>query len=58
MNDKISLMRSLVERLNQASLAYYNGEGERMTDYEWDAMFDQLKNWKRKLVKYYPTPYQ
>ena len=43
MNDKISLMRSLVERLNQASLAYYNGEGERMTDYEWDAMFDQLK---------------
>ena len=36
-------MRSLVERLNQASLAYYNGEGERMTDYEWDAMFDQLK---------------
>ena len=42
MNDKISLMRSLVERLNQASLAYYNGEGERMTDYEWDAMFAQL----------------
>ena len=36
-------MRSLVERLNQASLAYYNGEGERMTYYEWDAMFDQLK---------------
>ena len=43
MNDKISLMRSLVEQLNQASLAYYNGGGELMTDYEWDAMFDQLK---------------
>ena len=36
-------MRSLVEQLNQASLAYYNGGGELMTDYEWDAMFDQLK---------------
>ncbi len=36
-------MRSLVDKLNQASDAYYNGKGELMTDYEWDGMFDQLK---------------
>lgn len=36
-------MRTLVEELNRASDAYYNGRGELMTDYEWDAKFDQLK---------------
>ena len=41
--DKTSLMRSLIDELNQASAAYYNGKGELMTDYEWDAKFDQLK---------------
>ena len=43
MEDKMILMRSLVEQLNQASDVYYNGNGELMTDYEWDAKFDQLK---------------
>lgn len=43
MNDKTSLMRSLVDELNQASYAYYNGKGDQMTDFEWDAKFDQLK---------------
>ena len=43
MEDKMILMRSLVEQLNQASDVYYNGKGELMTDYEWDAKFDQLK---------------
>ena len=36
-------MRSLVNQLNQASDVYYNGKGEILTDYEWDALFDQLK---------------
>lgn len=36
-------MRQLVGELNRASDAYYNGRGEIMTDYEWDAKFDQLK---------------
>lgn len=36
-------MRQLIERLNQASEAYYNGQRELMSDYEWDALFDQLK---------------
>ena len=44
MEENISLMKQLVEKLNLASDAYYNGKGELMTDYEWDAMFDQLKS--------------
>jgi len=43
MEEKISLMKQWVEKLNLASEAYYNGKGELMTDYEWDSLFDQLK---------------
>ncbi|MDY6266129.1 MAG: NAD-dependent DNA ligase LigA [Prevotella sp.] len=43
MEEKIQLMRNLIEKLNAASDAYYNGRSEAMTDYEWDAMFDSLK---------------
>ena len=43
MDEKLKLMRELTDRLNEAADAYYNGRGELMTDYEWDAMFDQLK---------------
>lgn len=32
----------LVKRLNEASEAYYNGKEEIMSNYEWDAMFDEL----------------
>lgn len=41
-------MQKLVDRLNQASDAYYNGKGEIMTDYEWDYLFDQLKQLEKK----------
>ena len=40
MNDEI---QSLVEQLNAASDAYYNGREEIMTNYEWDAAFARLK---------------
>lgn len=43
MEEKLLQMKSLVGRLNQASDSYYNGKDELMTDYEWDALFDQLK---------------
>lgn len=43
MDERLAIMRGLIERLNTASDAYYNGLGELMTDYEWDALFDQLK---------------
>lgn len=41
--NQLKLMQGLVEKLNQASDAYYNGQGELMSDHEWDATFDELK---------------
>lgn len=41
--NQLKVMQALVERLNQASDAYYNGQGELMSDHEWDATFDKLK---------------
>ena len=41
--DRIEQMREWVSRLNEAADAYYNGRGELMTDFEWDALFDRLK---------------
>ncbi len=43
MDDRIEQMREMVARLNAAADAYYNGRGELMTDFEWDALFDQVK---------------
>lgn len=39
---KINRIEELVEKLNQASEAYYNGQDEIMSNFEWDAMFDEL----------------
>lgn len=36
-------MRKLVDKLNLASNNYYSGKPELMTDFEWDALFDELK---------------
>lgn len=41
--DKIEEMRQAVAALNEAADAYYNGRGEKMTDFEWDALFDRVK---------------
>lgn len=41
--DKLDIMRELVDKLNQASDTYYNGQAEIMSDHEWDATFDELK---------------
>ena len=35
-------IEELVAQLNKASEAYYNGQDEIMSNYEWDAMFDEL----------------
>lgn len=43
MDSKIQQMQALIQALNNASEAYYNGQPELMTDYEWDARFDELK---------------
>ena len=42
-DDKIRRMQQLINELNEASDAYYNGRSELMTDYEWDQRFDELK---------------
>lgn len=43
MNEKMETMRAWAAQLNAAADAYYNGRGERMTDFEWDDLFDRLK---------------
>lgn len=42
MEAKKQRIEQLVEQLNKASAAYYNGLDEIMSNYEWDAMFDEL----------------
>ena len=54
-NDKTIQMQELIDKLNQASEAYYNGQGELMTDYEWDAMFDQLKKMEEETGEILPS---
>ena len=36
-------METIIKKMNEASDAYYNGLPEIMTNYEWDALFDELK---------------
>ena len=40
--NKLQRIEELVEQLNKASAAYYNGQDEIMSNYEWDTMFDEL----------------
>lgn len=40
--DKTLRMKELVNKLNEASNAYYNSKDEIMSNHEWDAMFDEL----------------
>lgn len=42
MEDYQKRCEELVKRLNEASEAYYGGREELMSNYEWDAMFDEL----------------
>ena len=40
--DKTARMKELVSKLNEASERYYGGGDEIMSNFEWDAMFDEL----------------
>lgn len=52
--DNLERMRQLVDELNRASNTYYNGLSEQMTDYEWDAKFDELKRLEQELGEILP----
>lgn len=41
-SNQIQRIEELVELLNKASEAYYNGQDEIMSNFEWDSMFDEL----------------
>lgn len=43
LDEKKLRMQQLIQELNEASDAYYNGQQEQMTDFEWDARFDELR---------------
>ncbi len=49
MSEEQQRMQQLVRELNEASKAYYNGQAELMTDYEWDARFDELRQLEQML---------
>ena len=42
MNHKIERINELVKKLNEASKAYYQDASEIMTNYEYDALYDEL----------------
>ncbi len=46
--DKNLRIDEIVMRLNAASDAYYGGQEEQMTNYEWDALFDELTALEKK----------
>lgn len=48
MNLRVEEMREAVRRLNEAADAYYSGRGELMTDFEWDALFDRVKELEKE----------
>ncbi len=41
--EKRARIETLTEELNRASAAYYGGREEIMTNFEWDAKFDELR---------------
>ncbi|MDW7655858.1 MAG: NAD-dependent DNA ligase LigA [Bacillota bacterium] len=41
--DKKLRVEELVKKLNEASEAYYGGKDEAISNFEWDAMFDELE---------------
>lgn len=47
-DEKKVRIEELVSVLNQASEAYYGGEEEIMSNYEWDAMFDELSRLEKE----------
>lgn len=48
-------IKELIEKLNKASAAYYNGETESpLSDKEWDAMYDELSRLEKETGIIFP----
>ena len=41
-------MKELIDRLNEASRVYYQGQDELMSNYEYDALYDELEQLEKK----------
>ena len=52
--DKEKRIRELIDALNAASERYYNGLEESMSNFEWDAMFDELTNLEQETGIVFP----
>lgn len=48
MDENRTKIEELVEKLNAASEAYYSSKEDIMTNYEWDALFDELSELEKK----------
>ena len=46
-NEMIAKMNGLVAKMKEAAEAYYNGQ-EIMSDFEYDALFDELKKLEKE----------
>ena len=48
MQDTRKRMQSLIEKLDEASRAYYKEDGEIMSNMEYDALYDELVELEKK----------
>ena len=48
MENKINRMKELITTLNKASVSYYQNSVSLMTDYEYDALYDELVNLEKE----------
>lgn len=48
MENKINRMKELIAILNKASISYYQNSVSLMTDYEYDALYDELVNLEKE----------
>ena len=40
--ENVSRMKELISRLNHAAKVYYQGQGEEMSNFEYDKLYDEL----------------
>lgn len=48
LDDKKKRIEELIETLNEASAAYYDEASEIMSNYEYDALYDELESLEKE----------